>query len=260
MAWDELGDQGLTIVREVLKPDFADQLLKEVDRAKQRLETLQSSELYRANPVLRSAAHTGFLVALNHLFCAPEVFLNGALLDASRTYLGDDFYMFEYDVQIALSRGQQSQVAHADAYRSHPLRPTGLVWTIALTDTGPWNGMTEFARGSLAEHVRDPVGVAGAGQWWQPELKAGDVLVRDLSLIHRGTPNPSEEDRYLLAVVMVPRDYPFDPTLQQWLDAALWADLDHGRREMLRMHRLTDNAKERIFPNYPSRDQLFSPR
>ncbi|KAF9046812.1 hypothetical protein BDZ89DRAFT_1058283 [Hymenopellis radicata] len=126
----------------------------------------------------------------------------------------------------------ERQTVHKDSAFIHPLAPSMIIANFPLSDFSAANGSTEFWLGSHAtttpseqiwrvpypatripecfilpelvearRKVRPPI---------QIECKPGGVLLRDQRIWHAGMPNPSDEDRIMLAMMFSASWYPND--------------------------------------------------
>jgi ectoine hydroxylase-related dioxygenase (phytanoyl-CoA dioxygenase family) len=84
----------------------------------------------------------------------------------------------------------------------------------------------------------------------QPELAPGDVLIRDLSLVHNGVGNPSVQDRPLLAIVVKPDGQSVPDHMVSDVPRRVFDTLDADRRRLLRRHRVVAAPSVRSRP-YP---------
>ena len=83
--------------------------------------------------------------------------------------------------------------------------------SLAVEDTGDWNGMMRIVPYSLfaqSGNVQDVYSeVASLGNCVQiPTLKAGQILIRDVKLWHGGCPNPSSARRVLPCLTLLTDD------------------------------------------------------
>lgn len=120
----------------------------------------------------------------------------------------------------AIARTTEAQPVHKDCSFMHPSAPFMMIANFLLSDFTPENGSTEFWLGSHAQTTskeqmwRDPlakVPTCDIHPQFLEERRAvrppsqvsasyGSVLLRDVRTWHRGMPNPSENDRTMIAV------------------------------------------------------------
>jgi len=150
-------------------------------------------------------------------FLFRDVLCNEVAIAVSRAVLGDGVRNGFYSGNTALPGGKKQPV-HADVGQLWPSLETatpafGLVVNVPVVDMGPWNGATELWPGTH----RDTSQWIGGGppriaeellvRWsaafppFQPEVRAGSVLLRDIRMWHRGMPNPSSQPRPMIAMI-----------------------------------------------------------
>ena len=68
-------------------------------------------------------------------------------------------------------------------------------------------------------------------------LKPGEILIRDLAMWHRGTPNPTDQPRTMLTIGMFRADHEYGYGSPSYnLDDALYERLDPRIRRMFAYH------------------------
>jgi ectoine hydroxylase-related dioxygenase (phytanoyl-CoA dioxygenase family) len=112
----------------------------------------------------------------------------------------------------------QRQPVHSDADFDHPKHPFALVVNVPLITMTPENGSTEIWLGT---HTFDQSAQEGAHgdrasgrikklnlDWqrgvrppYQPTVKKGSIVIRDLRLWHAGMPNRTDDVRVMLAMI-----------------------------------------------------------
>ncbi|KAM0754797.1 hypothetical protein T439DRAFT_377223 [Meredithblackwellia eburnea MCA 4105] len=150
----------------------------------------------------------------------PSVFQNPFCVQIAEGYLGSGLCMPFITANTAIKKTTQAQPIHKDTSFVHPCAPFMMIANFLLSDFMPENGSTEFWLGSHNSTL--PV-----EQMWRskeskvptcdirPEILEerrlsrapcqvrvpfGSVLFRDVRTWHRGMPNPSDEDRIMVAV------------------------------------------------------------
>lgn len=150
-------------------------------------------------------------------FLHRDILCNEVAIAVTHAVLGDGVRNGFYSGNTALPGGKMQPV-HADVGQLWPNLETappafGLVVNIPVVDMGPWNGATELWPGTH----RDTSQWIGGGppripedlldRWrrafppFQPEMRAGSVLIRDIRMWHRGMPNPSGRPRPMIAMI-----------------------------------------------------------
>jgi len=142
-------------------------------------------------------------------FLFADVVVNPFAVQVSKEMLGDSLYCGFYNGNTN-TPGSTTQPLHGDGIHlwgeqrsPHPV--TQLIVNLFPQDTSAENGATQIWPGSHLDmrEVTDEVEAdrASFSPPIQAETKKGDILIRDSRLWHRGVPNPSEENRHMVAVV-----------------------------------------------------------
>ncbi|KAI5481710.1 hypothetical protein MNV49_002936 [Pseudohyphozyma bogoriensis] len=160
----------------------------------------------------------------------PSVYQNPFCVQIAEAYLGPDLQMPFITANVAIAHTTERQPVHKDASFIHPTAPFMGIFNFLLSDFTPENGSTEFWLGSAQSTL--PV----EQMWRSKESKAptcdvrpellderrktrepsqvtvpfGSVLFRDVRTWHAGMPNPSDEDRIMVAVAYQSSWFPRD--------------------------------------------------
>jgi len=148
-------------------------------------------------------------------FFFDDVYLNKLLFHAATLYLGQGAGFNLISGNNALPNGVKRQPVHADAMSAHPPCPYYVVANIYTVDASPANASTEiwlgthhfnieaqkpYSRGAtqiredyLEEQMKTRPG-------FQPTVKKGSILFRDVRLWHAGMPNKTDEQRFMIAL------------------------------------------------------------
>lgn len=237
-ALEELRMKGVTVMRAIIPTSLVKSLAAEIDYQRQYLEQTDRAALYRINEILlKSPGHIGFLCPLNALCCHKDLILSEPLVNLLEVYLGVDFYLHEYVINVSLAGGSTSQDVHVDQ-EPNPQGTVGVVCNIALSVTGPQNGMTRLWPGSVGSPLLAPDELNRFFEPSQPTLYPGDVLIRDLSILHQGVPNPSEADRSILALVMKPAWQEPEEKVTGEIPQSVWNSWPARQRRIIRHHRV----------------------
>lgn len=190
---------------------------------KARFDELLGAYMQRTDPN-RGASRYGMPLPFEAPFASTTLVANPILLHVIRSILGANVICSYFSSDTALP-GSGYQQAHSDVEPLFPetdisLPPFCYVVNIPLVDFRPDNGPTEiwpygthlvgdprivpvpdFTR--IEELRESPV-----GRFAEEEMKpqqvitpAGSVIVRDIRMWHRGTPNRSSEARPMMAMV-----------------------------------------------------------
>ena len=208
--------KGYVIIEDV----FGETQLEEI---KGRFDELLSDYIARTDSN-RGASRYGMPLPFEAPFASTTLVANPILLQVIQSILGDDVICSFFASDTALS-GSQYQQAHSDVEPLFPhdnisLPPFCYVVNIPLVDFRPDNGPTEIW--PFGTHlVGDPSVVpvpdftrieelrnSPVGRFTEEEMTpeqvitpAGSVVIRDIRMWHRGTPNRSNEPRPMMAMV-----------------------------------------------------------
>lgn len=154
-----------------------------------------------------------------------DVLVNDFAIQVTKSVLGSGLTCPFYSGNTALANTMQRQPVHADMGHLWPAQeqtnpdvmgvtpPYALVVNVILVDTDARNGSTELWPGTHLDpscaiqdgdiKIADEVLAmrAKVAPPIQPEVKAGDILIRDIRLWHAGMPNTTDEPRPMLAMI-----------------------------------------------------------
>ncbi|TRM62588.1 hypothetical protein BD626DRAFT_548456 [Schizophyllum amplum] len=158
----------------------------------------------------------------------PTVYTNPFVISFAEHYLGPGLQTPFCTANVACAETGVRQPVHKDASYRHPEARWGMVANFLLSDFVPANGSTEFWLGT---HVN----TGQRDQMWattdadaptcdikpeslearravrapsQVDVKFGSVVLRDMCVWHAGMPNPSADDRIMIAVPYFPSWFP----------------------------------------------------
>jgi hypothetical protein len=166
-------------------------------------------------------------------------------------------------VQLATDtplRGSEHQELHRDAPPLFPetgceTPPFQLAVNFALVDVTRANGPFEITRGTHMLPKDEALRRIDAGEIpLEPLLmKLGDVIIRDVRGIHRGTPNETDEPRPMV-VIGYSRKWLFRPEVSIQIPRATYATLSERARHLLRFNPVVDTldtaAETEIYQAY----------
>jgi ectoine hydroxylase-related dioxygenase (phytanoyl-CoA dioxygenase family) len=189
-------------------------------------------------------------------FAEPRIFEDDTLLRVVERLVGDDMIM----VQLATDTpvlGSDYQDIHRDA---PPLFPEigeetpafQLAINFPLVDVTSDNGPIEIARGThrlpKAEGMRR---LEASEVTLEPvPMQLGDVMVRDVRGLHRGTPNRTREPRPMV-VIGYSRRWLFRPEVSIRVPRASLAGLSERARRLLRFNPVVESLDE------PSEPEIY---
>ena len=191
-------------------------------------------------------------------FADPEVFEDDDVLDVVRGLVGDDAVMCQLATDTPLL-GSEYQEIHRDAPPLFPetgreTPPFQLAVNFPLVDVTEENGPFEIARAthmiSKEEGLRR---LDRGGARLEPLLmRAGDMMIRDVRGLHRGTPNRTREPRPMV-VVGYSRRWLFRPEVSIRVPRATYETLSERARFLLRFNPIVealDDDGEEVYQSF----------
>lgn len=186
-------------------------------------------------------------------FWDPAIFCEGILIELLGLILNSKSFVLPfYTININVP-GTSMQFPHRDfgvSFKefSIPLPTHALVVNIPLTDFTQENGSTEIWPGTHRIHddfmsfgenlTKRSAGMASL----RANMPAGSVLIRDLRLWHRGTPNQSKDIRTMLSLVYT-HDFLRHP-LPNKLNQKLMDSFPKNARNLLRFIPIAGGKKD----------------
>jgi len=202
---------GVVILKDVIDPAHLDKINEFM--IKDTEKELQRTDLYR-NFGAENIQQGAPLVPSEYFF--DDVYLNQLLFHAATLYLGPNPTWNMITGNNALPQGTKRQPVHSDAMCLHPPCPFYAIGNIYTVDAGPENGSTEIWLGTHTynSEAQEPVGTTGATRikdeyveerkktlpGFQPIVKRGSILFRDMRTWHAGMPNKSDDMRFMIAL------------------------------------------------------------
>lgn len=139
-------------------------------------------------------------------FADPRVYEDEDVLAICERLVGEDMVMCQLATDTPL-KGSQYQDVHRDALPLFPetgleTPPFQLAVNFPLVDVVTKNGPFEVARGTHMMSKNQGMGQIEAGRVsLEPILmRAGDVIIRDVRGLHRGTPNQTSTPRPMVVI------------------------------------------------------------
>lgn len=187
---------------------------------------------------------------LTGVFAEPMLIAHPQMLAILSSLLGADFYCKFVCSDTCLGTASM-QLPHRDVGFHKQDRPTCYVVNIPLVDCRLDNGPLEVWPNGTQWWGPGPFGKQGimpfASEGRQPALErlldachseklllsAGDILLRDPAMLHRGTANPSGEPRPMLTLGFARRSYHYHyGNIRCSLDESAYAALHENMRAM----------------------------
>lgn len=182
-------------------------------------------------------------------FADPEVYEDDDVLGVVRGLVGDDALLVQLATDTPLL-GSEYQDVHRDAPPLFPewgreTPPFQLAVNFPLVDVTEDNGPFEVARATHMLSKEEGLRLIEERRArLEPLLmKAGDVMIRDVRGLHRGTPNRTDVPRPMV-VVGYSRRWLFRPEVSIRVPRAALATLSERARSMLRFNPVVDSPDD----------------
>jgi hypothetical protein len=203
----------------------------------------------------RGAARYYVTLSFSQPFADPRVYEDEDVLGVCARLVGADMQLHQLATDTPL-KGSEYQDVHRDVL---PLFPeTGqetplfqLAVNFPLVDVTEENGPFEVARAThmltKAEALRRLE--SGEARLEPLLMKAGDVMIRDVRALHRGTPNRTHAPRPMV-VPGYSRHWLYRPKVSIRVPRAVWPSLSARARFLLRFNPLVDdihNGGEEVY-------------
>lgn len=197
----------------------------------------------------RGAARYYVTLPFQGVFANRSVYEDPDILAIVEKLAGEDYVMCQLATDTPV-RGSQHQEFHRDTPPLFPewgveTPPFQLAVNFPLVDVTPANGPMEVAARTHVLDKRDALDRINRGEIAvEPVLmKRGDVLIRDVRAIHRGTPNTSGEPRPMV-VIGYSRRWLHRPEVSIQIPRATYEALSPHARRMLRFNPVVESLGE----------------
>ena len=197
----------------------------------------------------RGAARYYVTLPFTKPFADEEIFVDPDILAIVENLVGADFVMCQMATDTPL-KGSKYQEIHRDA---PPLFPEWgretpsfqLAVNFPLVDVTAENGPFETTRGThlltKEESLRRlEIGEAKIEQIF---MNVGDVMIRDVRVLHRGTPNKTDVPRPM-CVVGYSRKWLLRPEVSINIPREVWGTLSPAAQKMLRYNQIIESLEE----------------
>jgi hypothetical protein len=191
-------------------------------------------------------------------FADPHIFEDQDVLAIVRLLVGEDATMCQLATDTPLL-GSEYQDIHRDTLPLFPetgreTPPYQLAVNFPLIDVALENGPFEITRGTHIVSKEEGLRRIEAGDVaLEPLLmKAGDVMIRDVRGLHRGTPNRTETPRPMV-VIGYNRRWLFRPEVSIRIPRAVWEKLTERARYLLRFNPIIESLdveEEEIYQSF----------
>jgi len=197
----------------------------------------------------RGAARYYVTFPFHGLWADPEIIDNEVIMGIVSDLVGADGVMCQLASDTPL-KGSEHQELHRDTQLLFPETgaespPYQLAVNFPLVDVTDENGPMEMAEGthmlSKAEGLRRVE--TGEAPLVRCHMKRGDVMIRDVRHIHRGTPNLTDEPRPMV-VIGYSRRWLFRPEVNIRVPRQTLEALPERARRWLRFNPVFDTVEE----------------
>jgi ectoine hydroxylase-related dioxygenase (phytanoyl-CoA dioxygenase family) len=179
----------------------------------------------------------------------PRIFDNDDVLAVVEGLAGKDFVMCQLATDTPV-RGSDYQGVHRDTPALFPELPVEtppfqIAVNFPLCDVNPENGATEIARGTHRLPKEEAMArlASGVVRLEPVPMKLGDVMVRDVRALHRGTPNRTDVPRPM-CVIGYSRKWLRRPEVSVRIPDATWDNLSARAQRMLRFEERVRSLSE----------------
>jgi hypothetical protein len=182
-------------------------------------------------------------------FADPKIYEDEDVLAVVRLLVGEDAVLHQLATDTPL-RGSDYQDVHRDAPPLFPetgaeTPPFQLAVNFPLVDVTAENGPFEVARATHMVSKEEGLRMIESGEARVESLlmRAGDVMVRDVRCLHRGTPNLTDEPRPMV-VLGYSRRWLFRPEVSIRVPRGVHATLSETGRFLLRFNPVVEEIDE----------------
>ena len=186
-------------------------------------------------------------------FADPSVYEDEDVLAVVHRLVGEDAVMCQLATDTPLI-GSDYQEIHRDALPLFPetnteTPPFQLAVNFPLVDVTNDNGPFEITRGTHMISKEEALRRLERGEVrLEPvTMQLGDVMIRDVRGLHRGTPNRTPEPRPMV-VIGYSRRWLFRPEVSIRIPRAVWQTLSERARQMLRFNPIVGTIDESTGP------------
>ena len=182
-------------------------------------------------------------------FADEAIFADTDVLAIVENLVGEDFVMCQLASDTPLC-GSEYQEIHRDAPPLFPeLKAESPAFQLAvnfpLVDVTTENGAFEVVREThLLSKAEGLKLIETGGKKIEPiVMNLGDVMIRDVRGLHRGTPNKTVEPRPMV-VIGYSRKWLFRPEVSINIPRNVWENLSAESRKMLRFNRIVETLED----------------
>jgi ectoine hydroxylase-related dioxygenase (phytanoyl-CoA dioxygenase family) len=240
---DEVRATSLTVLRGLLPTAT-------IDAWNQAFQPLLQAAIRREGDDPNRGANRYYVtLPFQDLWADPQVIDNDAVMAVVEELVGADGVMCQLASDTPC-RGSEHQDLHRDTQLLFPesgveTPPYQLAVNFALVDVTDENGPLEYAPGTHMLSKADGMARIASGEipLVRSHLKRGDVVIRDVRHIHRGTPNLTGTPRPMV-VIGYSRRWLFRPEVNIRIPQGVMAGLPERARRWLRFNPVFETAAE----------------
>jgi ectoine hydroxylase-related dioxygenase (phytanoyl-CoA dioxygenase family) len=240
---DEVRETSCTVLRGLFPTDLVD-LWNEAFQPLLR----QGIERERDDPN-RGAARYYVTLPFQDLWADPRVVDNDAVMAVVEELVGADGVMCQLATDTPL-KGSEYQDLHRDTQLLFPesgveTPPYQLAVNFPLIDVTDEHGPLEYAPGTHMMSKADGMARVERGEipLVRAHMRRGDVIIRDVRHIHRGTPNRTDAPRPMV-VIGYSRRWLFRPEVQIRVPADVLEGMPERARRWLRFNPVFKSREE----------------
>jgi ectoine hydroxylase-related dioxygenase (phytanoyl-CoA dioxygenase family) len=182
-------------------------------------------------------------------FADPSIFDDEDVLAVVKSLVGEDATLVQLATDTPI-RGSDYQDIHRDAPPLFPetgdeTPPFQLALNFPLVDVEIENGPFEVARGTHMMSKEEGLRLIESGEIeLEPiTMRLGDVMIRDVRSLHRGTPNRTEVPRPMV-VIGYSRRWLFRPEVSIRVPRSVLSTLSERARFLLRFNPVVDSLDD----------------
>lgn len=198
----------------------------------------------------RGAARYYVTLPFTAPFANPDIYEDDDILAIVAGLVGEDAVMCQLATDTPLL-GSDYQATHRDAPPLFPeikpeTPPFQLAVNFPLVDVTLENGPFEVARGThmLPKEEGMKLLESGAAKLEPITLRLGDVMIRDVRGLHRGTPNRTNTPRPMV-VLGYSRRWLHRPEVSIQIPRAEWDKLSDRAKHLLRYNPIVESLEEK---------------
>lgn len=222
--------------------------VEKIDAWREAFAPLLKTAIAKEGDDPNRGAHRYYVTFPFHgLWADPEIVDNDDVMAVVSDLVGADGVMCQLASDTPL-KGSEYQDWHRDTQLLFPETgaespPYQLAVNFPLVDVTLDNGPMEMAPNTHMMSKADGLARVEAGDYAPVLMNRGDVMIRDVRHIHRGTPNPSDEPRPMV-VIGYSRRWLFRPEVQIRVPRETLERMPSRAKQWLRFNPVFDTIGE----------------